>query len=208
MQTTASAEPCPSRSAQEGQTILEDARKGHFDQLLIYKLDRLGRDTRMILNTVDALEQIGVRVRSMTEEFDTGTASGRLMLTLLSGFAAHEREMIRERSIAGTKRLARAGAWLGGIVPFGYRKEGDKRDAKLVIADAPSQSWAFPKQISCARSTEWLPMTAYRAAPSRNTSPPQMFLASTRARTGDCFAAGGDSARQASGERAASGISS
>jgi len=120
----------------DGRKILADAREGRFDQLLIYKLDRLGRDTRMILNTVDALEQIGVRVRSMTEEFDTGTASGRLMLTLLSGFAAHEREMIRERSIAGTRRLAHAGAWLGGIVPFGYRKEGEKQEARLVIADA------------------------------------------------------------------------
>ena len=121
----------------EGRKMLADARAGHFERLLIYKLDRLGRETRMILNAVDGLEQIGVGVRSMTEEFDTSTASGRLMLTLLSGFAAHEREMIRERSIAGTKRLASAGAWLGGIVPFGYRKEGEKREARLVIADSP-----------------------------------------------------------------------
>jgi site-specific DNA recombinase len=119
----------------EGRKMLADAREGRFDRLLIYKLDRLGRDTRMILNTVDGLEKIGVGVRSMTEEFDTSTASGRLMLTLLSGFAAHEREMIRERSIAGTKRLASAGAWLGGIVPFGYRKEGEKRESRLVIAE-------------------------------------------------------------------------
>jgi site-specific DNA recombinase len=119
-----------------GHKILADARQSRFNQLLIYKLDRLGRDTRMILNAVDELERLGVRVRSMTEEFDTGTASGRLMLTLLSGFAAHEREMIRERSIAGTKRLAQAGAWLGGIVPFGYRKEGEHRQARLVVADA------------------------------------------------------------------------
>ncbi|MCP5110342.1 MAG: recombinase family protein, partial [bacterium] len=53
----------------------------------------------------------------MTEEFDTGIATGRLMLTMLSDFASHEREVIRERSIAGTNRVAEAGAWLGGIVP-------------------------------------------------------------------------------------------
>jgi site-specific DNA recombinase len=70
----------------------------------------------------------------MTEEFDTATATGRLMLTMLSGFAAHERDQIRERSMAGTERLARAGAWLGGIVPYGYRKEGEKKDAHLVIS--------------------------------------------------------------------------
>jgi hypothetical protein len=42
----------------------------------------------------------------MTEEFDTATSTGRLMLTFLSGFAAHERELIRERSMAGSNRLA------------------------------------------------------------------------------------------------------
>lgn len=63
----------------------------------------------------------------MTEDFDTGTASRRLMLTFLSWFAEHERKVIRERSVAATRRLARAGAWLRGIVPFGYRQEGERR---------------------------------------------------------------------------------
>jgi len=102
---------------------------------LIYKLDRLGRDTRLILNAVAELEKHGVRVRSMTEEFDTATATGRLMLTMLSGFAAHERDQIRERSMAGTDRLARAGAWLGGIVPYGYRKEGEDKEARIVVSE-------------------------------------------------------------------------
>src|SRR6185436_8012272 len=105
--------------------------------LLVYKLDRLGRETRLILNAVAELEKLGVRIRSMTEEFDTGTATGRLMLTLLSGFASHEREMIRERSLAGADRLAAGGAWLGGIVPYGYRKVGEKRHAHLVLAEDP-----------------------------------------------------------------------
>ncbi len=98
-----------------GIRLLEDASRRKFDQLLVYRLDRLGRDTRLILNAVAELEKHGVRVRSMTEEFDTATATGRLMLTMLSGFAAHERESIRERSVAGTNRLAEAGAWLGGV---------------------------------------------------------------------------------------------
>src|SRR6266852_4507540 len=118
-----------------GRRILEDARLGKFDQLLVFKLDRLGRETRLILNAVAELEKYGVRVRSMTEEFDTATATGRLMLTMLSGFAAHERELIRERSVAGTNRLAEAGAWLGGVVPYGYRKEGEKSQRRIVISE-------------------------------------------------------------------------
>lgn len=117
--------------------LLADARKGKFDQLLVYKLDRLGRETLLILKAVDELKKLGVRVRSMTEEFDSATAAGNLMLTLLSGFAAHEREVIRERSVAGTNRLAEVGAWLGGIVPYGYRKQGEKAQARIVPNEDP-----------------------------------------------------------------------
>lgn len=117
--------------------LFADARQGRFDQVLVYKLDRLGRETLLILQAVDALKKLGVRVRSMTEEFDSATATGNLMLTLLSGFAAHEREVIRERSVAGTNRLAEAGAWLGGIVPYGYRKRGEKAEARIVPSDDP-----------------------------------------------------------------------
>jgi site-specific DNA recombinase len=128
----------PLEKRPEGSQILHDARLGKFAQLLIYKLDRLGRETRLILNAVAELEKLGVRVRSMTEEFDTGSSTGRLMLTLLSGFAAHERDAFRERSAAGIlRRVAEAGAWLGGIVPYGYRKVGEKRTAQLLISEEP-----------------------------------------------------------------------
>jgi site-specific DNA recombinase len=89
------------------------------------------------LNAVAALEEYGVRIRSMTEEFDTGTSTGKLMLTMLSGFAAHERDSIRERSVAGTNRKVEAGAWLGGVVPYGYRKVGERGEGRLVISEEP-----------------------------------------------------------------------
>jgi site-specific DNA recombinase len=118
-----------------GMRLIEAARHHKFDQLLVFKLDRLGRDTRLILNAVAELEKHGVRVRSMTEDFDTATATGRLMLTMLSGFAAHERELIRERSVAGTNRKVEAGAWLGGVVPYGYRKVGERGQGRLVVSE-------------------------------------------------------------------------
>ncbi len=127
----------PREQRPEGSQVLRDARLGKFDQLLIYKLDRLGRETRVILNAVAELEKLGVRVRPMTEEFDTASATGRLMLTMLSGFATHEREVIRERSVTGIFRAAESGVWMGGIVPYGYRRSGEKRDARIVISDDP-----------------------------------------------------------------------
>jgi site-specific DNA recombinase len=59
------------------------------------------------------------------------------MLTMLSGFASHEREVIRERSVAGTTRLAEAGVWLGGIVPYGYRKAGENHERRLAVCEEP-----------------------------------------------------------------------
>jgi site-specific DNA recombinase len=58
-----------------GSELLRDARNKRFNQILVYRLDRLGRDTRLILNAVAEFEKCGVRVKSMTEEFDTATAS-------------------------------------------------------------------------------------------------------------------------------------
>src|SRR5581483_6677860 len=61
----------------EASQALRDARLGKFDQLLVYRLDRLGRDTRIILDAVNDLEKLGIRVKSMTEEFDAAAATGK-----------------------------------------------------------------------------------------------------------------------------------
>jgi site-specific DNA recombinase len=119
----------------EGKRLLEDARVKKFDTVMVYKLDRLGRNARLILNSVDDLEKLGLQVKSMTEPFDTSTPAGRFMLTILAATAALERDTIVERSINGTNRLAREGAWLGGIVPFGYKVEGKDREARLLVSD-------------------------------------------------------------------------
>src|SRR5258708_12581717 len=121
----------------EGRQALQDARLKKFDQLLVYKLDRIGRDAIIILETVAEFAKCGVRVVSITQTCDGETSDGKLMLTIHSAFAAHERELIRERSIAGTNRVAQTGAWLGGIVPYGYRKEGEKARARLITSEEP-----------------------------------------------------------------------
>lgn len=115
----------PLEQRPEGARLLADAKAGNIDLLLIYKLDRLGRSARIILNAVYELEQYGVKIRSMTEPFDTGDPSGRFLLTILAGVADLERETILERMWYGANRAARAGKWLGGIVPFGYLVNDD-----------------------------------------------------------------------------------
>jgi site-specific DNA recombinase len=127
----------------EGGRLLRDARLRKFDQLVVYKLDRIGRDPRFTLEALAQLEECGVGIRSLTESLDHTTSSGKLMTGLLSCFAGFERDQIRERSMAGTNRVAQAGAWLGGIVPYGYRKEGEKGKALLVVSEEPIPNLGF-----------------------------------------------------------------
>lgn len=119
----------------EGRRLLEDAKDHGFGTVLVYRLDRLGRDPRLTLNAVDELGRKGVCVKSATEPFDTTTPTGRFLLTMLSGVAGLERDIIVERSMLGTQRLAREGVWLGGIVPYGYRVDGKDRASRLVPSE-------------------------------------------------------------------------
>lgn len=120
----------------QGRRLLEDAPKRTFDTVLIYRVDRLGRDPRIILNGINEIESHGVQVHSMVEDFDSSTSPGRLMITMLSGMAGYDRETLLERMAAGMDRVIREGAWWG-ITPFGYQRVGEKRHARLVIADTP-----------------------------------------------------------------------
>lgn len=109
-----------------GQQMLYDAKKGKFNLVLVFKLDRLGRATRVILNAVHDLDSYGVKVRSMTEPFDTSDASGRFLMTILAGVADLERSNILQRMEMGATRAAKEGKFLGGQPPYGYKvnKEG------------------------------------------------------------------------------------
>lgn len=71
------------------------------DTIVVYKLDRLARSLKDLLNILDQLETKGVRFKSLTEPVDTSTPAGRMMMQLLGAFAEFERSLIRERSMAG-----------------------------------------------------------------------------------------------------------
>ncbi|MGH2895190.1 MAG: recombinase family protein [Solirubrobacteraceae bacterium] len=83
------------------------------DTLIVWRLDRLGRSLRHLVDIVADLEQRGVAFRSVTEAIDNGTAAGKLHLHLFAALAEFERELIRERSQAG-REAARARGRQGG----------------------------------------------------------------------------------------------
>jgi len=118
----------------EGSRLVSDARRKAFDVVLCYEVSRLGRDDfgRFIINLAFDLQNLGIAIISTTENIDTSTADGRFLLLIKAGLAGYERATLVRRSIDGTNHWAREGVWLGGIVPYGYRKTGSKKTARIV----------------------------------------------------------------------------
>jgi DNA invertase Pin-like site-specific DNA recombinase len=90
---------------------LEYAREG--DTLLVWRLDRLGRSLKDLIDLVAGLEKRGVGFRSLQESIDTTTSGGRLIFHVFGALAEFERNLIRERTYAGLA-AARARGRLGG----------------------------------------------------------------------------------------------
>jgi len=83
------------------------------DVVVVWRLDRLGRSLPHLLALVDDLTARGIGLRSLTEEIDTTTAGGRLVLSIFGALAAFERELIRERTVAGLQAARDRGRVLG-----------------------------------------------------------------------------------------------
>jgi len=90
---------------------IEDLVAG--DTLVVWRLDRLGRSLRDLLDISEILQERDVALRSLTDHIDTGTAAGRMLYAVLGAVAQFEREVLRERTIAGIEAARRRGETLG-----------------------------------------------------------------------------------------------
>ncbi len=91
--------------------LLDQLRPG--DVVVVWRLDRLGRSLRHLLETIAELEQRGVGFASLTENIDTSTPGGKLVFHLFGALAEFEAALIRERTMAGLA-AARARGRVGG----------------------------------------------------------------------------------------------
>jgi DNA invertase Pin-like site-specific DNA recombinase len=95
--------------------LMAAASRHEFDAVLVYKLDRFGRSVLHLSQQLATLERYGVRFMSITQGIDTDASNpaSRLLMTILSGVAEFERELIRERTVAGLRRAKANGTVLG-----------------------------------------------------------------------------------------------
>jgi DNA invertase Pin-like site-specific DNA recombinase len=103
--------------------LLADIERGQIDIVVIYKIDRLTRNLADFSKMVEVFERQSVSFVSVTQQFNTTTSMGRLMLNVLLSFAQFEREVTGERirdKIAASKKK---GLWMGGMPPLGYDVE-------------------------------------------------------------------------------------
>ncbi len=142
------------------QAALEDARRGKFDLLLVFRVDRLARSVRSLAAILEELEGCGVAFRSATEPFDTSSPAGRMMVQMLGVFAEFERATLIERVIAGMEKKAARGGWNGGTRPLGYDYDPERGCLEVNEAEASLVRQIFDlyatQKLGSASIARWL----------------------------------------------------
>jgi site-specific DNA recombinase len=114
--------------------LMSNAKAGLFQKVAVYKLDRLARKLRLLLELEETLKDCGVYLYSLKDQVDTSTAIGRTVFQVLGLVSEWERETIIERTRAGRINRYMAGCWGGGKCLYGYSYNPDTK--KLVINEA------------------------------------------------------------------------
>lgn len=129
---------------------LESLRTG--DKLVVWKFDRLDRDARQLMTLGDEFRKKGIDLASITQNIDTSTSQGKLMFGLFAILAEHERDIIRERTLAGLA-VARANGRKGG-----RRFTVDEKDQRMIktLMNDPTQSpTEIAKRYGISRATAY-----------------------------------------------------
>jgi len=117
--------------------LIDDIESGKVNNVLVFKVDRLTRSTRNLLELVELFEEYDCAFNSLTESIDTATPSGRMFLKIIGIFAEFERENLVSRLKLGFERKAKEGYTLANKnVSYGY----DRAKGQKVQTISPSES--------------------------------------------------------------------
>ncbi|MPM90784.1 hypothetical protein SDC9_137906 [bioreactor metagenome] len=116
--------------------LMSDIEAGKIDMVVIYKLDRLSRSLIDFADLQAFFDRHSVSFCAVTQEINTNSSSGRMMLNILISFAQYEREIIAERirdKIAASKKH---GKFCGGVPMLGYKPDPDTKKLQIVPEEA------------------------------------------------------------------------
>ena len=119
--------------------MMQDAKKKAFQQVVVYRLDRISRNIVDFMTITEKLQSSGIGFISINERFDTTTPMGRAMMQIAAVFAQLERETIAERVQDNMLMLSYTGRWLGGKTPFGFSGERIMQNKELGVEKSYSR---------------------------------------------------------------------
>lgn len=130
--------------------LMGDARKRRFDLVIVWRFDRFARSTRHLTLALEEFRALGIQFVSFNEAIDTSTPMGQAMFTIISAMAQLERDLIRERVIAGMATAKVKGTRSGK--PIGRPRESDYRKARELRAAGLSIR-AIAEKLGVGRGT-------------------------------------------------------
>ncbi len=145
-------------------TALSHLRAG--DTFVVWRLDRLGRSLPHLVELVADFKQRGIGLRSLTDPVDTTSAAGELVFNIFASLAQFERQLTRERTMAGLE-AARARGRKGGRKPKLNRKSF--KEVKALLQDPDITRAAIAKRYGISRSTLYVYMANEYSASEKAT---------------------------------------
>ena len=130
------------------QAAIDYMREG--DTLVVWKMDRLARSLKQLIQTVEQLEERGIGFRSLTEAIDTTTSGGKLIFHIFAALAEFERSIIRERTQAGLKAAIARGR-KGGRPPALF--DADRAAAMALFRDGTIPVREIAKRLGVSEAT-------------------------------------------------------
>ncbi len=138
-----------------------DERLRDGDELVVWRIDRIGRSMIDVVTTVRELIERGVAVRSISDGIDPSTREGRLMLSLMATFAEYERELIQERVQAGIDAARARGVRFGRPAPDAEKVARNLRTVKHLVENEGLNI------VDAAKTVGWSKATYYRHRAAR-----------------------------------------
>jgi len=153
--------------------MMQAAQDGQIARIVAIKLDRLARNTKDFLGTVEKLQAFGCDLVLLKESFDTGTPHGKFALTMFAAIAELEASQIAERTMSGRKQKAAQGGDNGRYCPLGYSfdngysvDENAAQTVKSIFTDYVAgdtltaiASRLNAQDVPTARGGKWYPAT-------------------------------------------------
>jgi site-specific DNA recombinase len=153
--------------------LIDDIADGKVNNVLVFKVDRLTRSTKNLLELVELFEECGCAFNSLTESIDTDTPSGRMFLKIIGIFAEFERENLVSRLKLGFERKAKEGYTLANnIISYGYDKPKGQKIQTINIEEAKILKEIYSLYIDKNKSmTQIARILNQRKIPTKTNAP-------------------------------------